>query len=256
MKIAVCCKFTPDTEDVKPFADGSIDASKAKWGVSDYDLQAIQAAADVCAVNGGESVAITVGAANIDQSKLTKELMSRGSLSALYRVIDDAVAQADAVVVAKALAELVKKAGASVVIAGEGSSDRYQRVMGSQVAAVLGWPCVTSVDKINANGETLVVERDVEDGVEVVELDGPCVLVVTSTINIPPIPNMKAVLAAGKKPVETYALADLGVDAAAAVETVKSEIPAQPGRQKIILTGSADEMAAQLVEKLTIDQVL
>lgn len=255
MKIAVCCKFAPDTEDIKPAADGSVDASRAKWGVSDYDLQAIQAAADMTDGTEVEVVALTVGGAKIDQGKLTKELMSRGNLSALYRVVDDSAEEADTAVIASLLAELAVKSGADVVMCGEGSSDRYQRVVGSQVAAVLGWPCVTCVDKISLEGDKIVVERDLEDGIEVVELAAPCVIATTSTINTPPIPNMKAVLAAGKKPVETFQMADLDAPAAV-VEVLSSAIPEQPGRQKIILAGSPEQIAAQLVEKLTIDKVL
>lgn len=255
MRIAVCCKFTPDTEDVTPLPDGTVNLASANWGVSEYDLQAIQAAADMCG-EGDEAVALTVGAAGIGQTKLTKALMSRGNLDVLHRVADDALAGADGAIVARALAALAAEASVDVVLVGEGSSDRYQRVTGSQVAAVLGWPCLTAVDKISVEGDALVVERDLEDGVEAVEVALPCVIAVTSTINTPPLPNMKAVLAAGKKPVEDYSLADLGLDAAVAVETVTSEIPARPGRQQVMLEGSPDEIAAQLVAKLQADQLL
>ncbi len=256
MKIAVCCKLTPDTEDVKVSADGVVDISGAKWGVSDYDLQAIQAAADIKAATGIEAVGLTVGTSKIDQPRLTKELMSRGDMTSLIRVVDDAVDGFDTATIAATLAALVQKSGADVVLCGEGSSDRYQRVVGSQVAAILGWPGINSVDKITVEGDKLIVERDLEDGIEVVEVATPCVISVTSTINAPTIPNMKAVLAAGKKPVETVTLAELGIMAAPKAEVVASAVPAQPGRQKIILEGSVDEIAAQLIEKLTIDKVL
>ena len=252
MKIAVCCKFTPDTEDVTVGADGSVNVASAKWGVSEYDFQAIQAAADI----SEDVVAVTVGAANIAQPKLAKELMSRGNLSALCRVADDAVEGADCAVVARALAALVRKAGADVVMFGEGSSDRYARSMGALVAHELGWLCVTAADGIAVDGGKLVVERDMEDGVEVVEVSLPCAIAVTSTINIPPLPNMKAVLAAGKKPVEDFSLADLGIEATPAIEKVGSELPARPGRQQFMIAGTPDEVASQLVAKLRADQVL
>ena len=255
MKIAVCCKLTPDTEDISPAADGSVSAAKANWSVSEYDLQAIQAATDMRKA-GDEVVALTVGGPITDQSNLIKALMSRGSLDRLVRVVDDAAAEADASVIAKALAELVRKVDADLVLFGEGSSDRYARVTGSLVAAELGWPCVNAVDAIAANPDSVVVERDVEDGVEVVELSVPCALAVTSTINIPTTPGMKAVLAAGKKPVETFTLADLGVASAPAITCVSSEVPPKPGRRLIMLEGAPDEAASELVAKLKADHVL
>ena len=255
MKIAVCCKFTPDTEDVRLSDDGSVDASKAKWSVSDYDLQAIQAASDIANEAGAEAVALTVGPAKIDQSKLTKDLMSHGNLSALYRVVDDAVAEADTAQVARVLCGLAEKAGADVVVCGEGSSDRYQRVTGSTMAAMLGWPCVTAVDSMRVEGEAIIAERDLEGGIEIVELSAPCVIVTTSTINKPPIPTLKDVLAAGKKPVETFTVADFDMGQRA-IDAIGTSAPEQPGRQKTMLSGSPDEIAAQLIEKLTNDGVL
>jgi electron transfer flavoprotein alpha/beta subunit len=255
MKIAVCCKFTPDTEDIKVNPDGTLDAANANWGVSEYDLQAIQAAADMSAEDD-EVVALTAGAGIIDQSKLTKELLSRGNLSALYRVVDNTLADADSATIAKALAALVQKAGADVVLFGEGSSDRYSRTMGAQVAGELGWPCVNSVDAVKATGRTIVADRDVEEGIEKVEMDLPCAFSVTSTINIPTTPGMKAVLAASKKPIESFNLADLAVSDTAAVQLVSSEVPEKPGRQQIVFEGTPEEMASQLVTSLQANGVL
>lgn len=255
MKIAVCCKFAPDAEDVRVADDGSVDVSKAKWSVSDYDMQAIQAASDLGGELGAEVVALTAGPAKIDQSRLTKDLMSRGNLSALFRVVDDATAGADALQTARLLCGLVNKVEADVVVCGEGSADRYQRITGPAMASILGWPCVNAVDAMHAEDKTIVVERDLEDGVEVVELSAPCVIATTSTINKPSIPTLKDVLAAGKKPVETFSASDLGMGGAA-IEEVGTAAPEQPGRQKTMISGSPEEIAAQLVEKLTNDGVL
>lgn len=256
MNIAVCCKFTPDTEDVIVGQDGSPDTSKARWGISDYDLQAIQAAADIGALVDSEAVAISIGGSIINQTKLTKDLMSRGSLSRLIRVADDALIDADPGVTSRVLAALVGKADADVVICGEGSADCYRRVTGSMVAADLGWPCVTCVDKIGFDGDAFICERDLEDGIEVVRVPLPCVIVTTSTINVPPVPNMRSVLAAGKKPVEDVALSDLGVLMDPAIGRVSYELPPRPGRQLMMIEGSPDEAAEKLVSMLVADKVL
>ena len=79
MKIAVCCKFAPDAEDVRVADDGSVDVSKAKWSVSDYDMQAIQAASDLGGELGAEVVALTAGPAKIDQAGLRKTSCPAGT---------------------------------------------------------------------------------------------------------------------------------------------------------------------------------
>ena len=253
MKIAVCCKLTPDAEDVKTSADGSVDLSRANWNVSEYDRNAIVAAQDMGA---DEVVAITAGGTNVTNSRLTKTLMSHGNTSSLIRIADDAIPDMDSKQLAVVLAAAIRKSGADVALFGEGSSDRYQRIMGPQVAAELGWPCVNCADAISVDGSTITVDRETEEGIEVLEVQAPCVIAVTSTINVPPLPAMKAVLAAGKKPVEDVTLSDLAAEAAPAVERVSSSVPAMPGRQKVILEGAPDEVAAQLVQKLTADKIL
>lgn len=255
MQIAVCCKLTPDTEDIRPTADGIIDISKANWSVSEYDLQAIQAAADIKG-DGDEVIAITVGTCEIAKSKHTKALMSRGDTDRLVRIADAALDDADGSIVAKILAAAITRTAADVVLFGEGSSDRYARTTGSLVAAELGWPCVNAVVKIDVNEESIIVEREMEDGFEIVSLPIPCAIVTTSTINTPSLPTMKAVLAAGKKPIDEVSIGDLGVDLTSRAEIVAREIPERPGRQQIILEGSPEQIAGQLISKLKSDQVL
>ncbi len=251
MKIAVCAKITPDTEDVVVGADGSLDISRAVWSVSDYDQQAIQAAADMSS-DDDEVIAVSFGGEELRQVKNTKLMLSRGNLARLHRIVSEDASSADTAAVAKALAEAVECLGVDVVICGEGSSDRYTRVTGSLIAAHLGWPSVNAVDKIEREGSALIVERDVEDGVEVVEVQTPCVISVTSTINTPPIPSMKAVLAAGKKPVDDGD----ATKAQNAVDVVASAAPETPGRQLSVIEGTPEEIAAQLVAKLHAAAVL
>ncbi len=255
VKIAVCSKFTPDTEDINPAPDGSVNTKSAVWNVNDYDLQAIQAAEDMSGEDD-EVVAITAGAENVSQAKLVKNLMAHGNLACLYRVADNALEDADPAVIAHVLASVIRKVEPDVVLFGEGTSDRYSRTMGALVAAELDWPSVNYADKISMESGNIVVERDLEDGIEVVELNTPCAISVTSTINIPPLLTMKAMLGAGKKPVEDLTLEELGIDTQPLLEVEAREIPARPGRQQIMLEGTPEEATAELVNKLKADQVL
>ena len=255
MRIGVCAKFAPDADDVMVGPDGTASLSRAKWDVSLYDKQAIQAASDLGELADAEQVALTVGGSNIANTLLSKTLLSRGQLSELYRIANDSAEALDTLGIARTLAELVKRANVDVVICGEGSSDRYSRTTAAQMAEVLGWPCVTSVDAISFSDGAIVCDRNLEDGIDVVEVQAPCVIAVTSTVNVPPIPKMKAALAAGKKPVIDVEFADLAIPEGGMVRTSSHE-PEEPGRKRIVFDGTPDEAAAKLVKALLSENVI
>ena len=93
MNIIVALKVVPDDQDITAAADGSLDMSKAHQIVSAYDLNAIEAAAQLAEAQGDSSVkAVTVGGAAIDDSKLKKNILARG-VDELFMVADDAAAE-------------------------------------------------------------------------------------------------------------------------------------------------------------------
>ena len=229
-------------------ADGGLDYSKAKNTVSAYDLNAIEAAAQLAAANEGSKViAMTVGGAGIDDSKLKKNVLARG-VDELYMTADAALADLDANAAAGALAELVAKVGGyDVILCGDGSADNYAQQVDVQLAAKLGLPVVNAATKITAKDGALEVERTLEDAVEVVEVPLPCVVSVAPDIALPRIPGMKDILAAGKKPMSVA-----GADGAyaSALETVSCLAPEQADRKQEVLEASADGAIAQFAAAL------
>ena len=248
MNIVAAFKVVPDDQDIQVSADGTLDYSKAKNTVSAYDLNAIEAAAQLAAANEGSNVvAVTVGGADIDDSKLKKNVLARG-VDELYMTADDACKGLDARATAVALAELVSKVGDfDVVLCGDGSADNYAQQVDVQLAAKLGLPVVNAATKIRALDGALEVERTLEDAVEVVEVPLPCVVSVAPDIALPRIPGMKDILAAGKKPMNVA-----GADGAyaSALETVSCLAPEQADRKQEVLEASADGAIAQFAAAL------
>ena len=238
MNIVAAFKVVPDDQDIQVSADGTLDYSKAKNTVSAYDLNAIEAAAQLAAANEGSNVvAVTVGGADIDDSKLKKNVLARG-VDELYMTADDACKGLDASATAVALAELVSKVGDfDVVLCGDGSADNYAQQVDVQLAAKLGLPVVTAATKITAKDGALEVERTLEDVVEVVEVPLPAVVSVAPDIALPRIPGMKDILAAGKKPSSVNAASDV---AAAVVDVVETKAPQQAERKMEVLDASVD----------------
>ena len=238
MNIVAAFKVVPDDQDIQVSADGTLDYSKAKNTVSAYDLNAIEAAAQLAAANEGSNVvAVTVGGADIDDSKLKKNVLARG-VDELYMTADDACKGLDARATAVALAELVSKVGDfDVVLCGDGSADNYAQQVDVQLAAKLGLPVVTAATKITAKDGALEVERTLEDVVEVVEVPLPAVVSVAPYIALPRIPGMKDILAAGKKPMNVA-----GADGAyeSSIEVASFLAPKQADRKREILEASAD----------------
>ncbi|RDB61853.1 electron transfer flavoprotein, partial [Eggerthella sinensis] len=224
------------------------DYSKAKNTVSAYDLNAIEAAAQLAAANEGSKViAMTVGGADIDDSKLKKNVLARG-VDELYMTADAALADLDANAAAGALAELVAKVGGyDVILCGDGSADNYAQQVDVQLAAKLGLPVVNAATKITAKDGALEVERTLEDAVEVVEVPLPCVVSVAPDIALPRIPGMKDILAAGKKPMNVAGADDAY---ASALETVSCLAPKQADRKQEVLEASADGAIAQFAAAL------
>ena len=238
MNIVAAFKVVPDDPDIQVSADGTLDYSKAKNTVSAYDLNAIEAAAQLAAANEGSNVVtVTVGGADIDDSKLKKNVLARG-VDELYMTADDACKGLDARATAVALAELVSKVGDfDVVLCGDGSADNYAQQVDVQLAAKLGLPVVTAATKITAKDGALEVERTLEDVVEVVEVPLPAVVSVAPDIALPRIPGMKDILAAGKKPSSVNAASDV---AAAVVDVVETKAPQQAERKMEMLDASVD----------------
>lgn len=238
MRIIVACKVVPDDQDIQVQGDGGLDFSKAHQVVSTYDLNAIEAAVQLAGSQEGSTVSvITVGPAAIDDSKLKKNILARG-VDELHMTADDALVSRDAHATAKALAELAQKtAGYDVIICGDGSADNFAQQVDIQLASMLGIPVVNGTTKIDAKGNTLVLERTLEDTLETVEVDLPAVVSVAPDIAVPRIPGMKDILAAGKKPMEVGAAEGSYENS---LEVIKCKAPEQVDRKLEVIDATED----------------
>ena len=241
MKIIACYKLVPEEENIQVNKDNTLDISKAEWKVGQYDLNAVATAMELVAAMGGEVVVLTTGGEIVNNSKLKKSILSRGP-SQMYGIMDSTIPGSDSYTTAQVLkAGIEKIGGVDLVLCGQGSGDDYAQQVGPMLGELLGWPTVNAVSKVMAEGNKLIVERDLENCVEVLEMELPAVISVTSDINIPPIPGMKEILGAGKKPATIWSLADVGAGAGGVTETVSILAPEQPGRLHIVLEGDSEE---------------
>ncbi|MFR3273149.1 MAG: electron transfer flavoprotein [Slackia sp.] len=198
MKIVVSFKVVSDDQDIQVSGDGSLDFSKAHKVVSAYDLNAMEAAAQLAAANEGASVVgVTVGDAKIDDSKLKKNVLARG-VDELFMTADDACADMDAHATAAAWRSLGKVGEYDLILCGDGSADNYaqQATFSSRQA---GLPvvngCQNRARRRRCNRRTCSRRRCRDR-----RGSSAAVISVVPDVALPRIPGMKDILAAGKKP--------------------------------------------------------
>ena len=200
-KIIICFKWVKAEDDLRiDPATLNVDLSKAKGKISEYDRNAIEAA-------GSEAVALTYGSA--DSKPSLKDALSRGPKQG-YWVNDQSADQADGFVTANVLAAAIGKIGDyTLIVCAEGAADTYAHQVGPRIGALLDLPVISYVKEMKIDGNKLTAVRKLENSLETVEVELPAVVTVLPEINSAPIPGLKAVLDAGKKPVTEFSIQDL-----------------------------------------------
>ena len=261
MDIIVTLKQVPDPE--APKESFRIDAAAKKIlnpanvdpVINGFDENAIEAALQIREASGGKVTAICMG----------EEGATRALKQALAMGVDDAVllhdaafAGADPTATAYVLAAAIKKIGTyNLILCGRQGSDWDQAQVPSGIAEFLEVPSVTAVKKVAPHdGGTVRVERLLEDGYEVLEVQTPCVVTVSNEANRPRYPTLKGIMAAGKKKIPVWNAGELGADTAkvgqaGSLTTVtKLFIPRFEGKCEFIEGDTPEEMGAKLALRL------
>jgi electron transfer flavoprotein beta subunit len=252
MNIITCFKVVPDEQDIIIKADGELSFERAKTIVSMYDLNAIEAGLQLVEANGGNLTALSVGGSQINDSKLKKNVLSRGPES-LFMIADDCLKDLDTHQTALTLKAAINKIGDyDLILCGEGSADLYSQQVGIQLGQLLNVPTVNSISKITEVDGKVIVERTLEDEVETLELSLPAVVSVTSDINLPRIASMKQILAAGKRPSTIWTINDVNLSKPVnSLEVLEIKAPKQADRQQDIIEGDSDEDIKKFIAKIS-----
>ncbi|HEP0306788.1 TPA: putative electron transfer flavoprotein FixA [Providencia rettgeri] len=252
MNIITCYKSVPDEQDIiVNSADGSLDFSRADTKISQYDLNAIETANQIKAQQADSKViALSIGGKALTNMKARKDVLSRGP-DELVVVIDDQLEHALPHQTAITLGAAAQKVGFDLIICGDGSADLNAQQVSILLGETLQIPVINGVKKIvSITADTVIVERELEDEIETLSMPLPAIIAVTSDINVPIIPSMKAILGAAKKPIQAWTMADIGLDNVAALSSQSIAAPKQKVRQRVIIEGDGDDQIAQFAEHL------
>ncbi|WP_419782720.1 putative electron transfer flavoprotein FixA [Malaciobacter marinus] len=248
MKILVGCKLVPEDQDIVVQNDGTLDMSKAAPKISQFDLNAIQTAVDIKKENANATItALSVGGKKLENVKVRKDMLSRG-LDELVVVTNEKYENILPHQTSKILSEVAKEQGFDLIICGDGSGDLYAQQTGIKLGALLDVPTVNGISEIVSIDENkIIAKRALENEVEVLEVPLPAVICVSADINEPSIPGMKAILAAGKKPVNVK---EVVVEDSALVDLVEIKAPKKKERAHIIIEGDSEDQIAEFVNNL------
>jgi electron transfer flavoprotein beta subunit len=243
VKVVVCVKqiavlgdeveFTEDERDVDPdFLD---------YALNEWDSYATEEALQLVERAGeGEVVVVSVG--DEDSEDAMRRALAMGAGRGI-RVWAPELAGADPIVVARALAEVVREESADLVLCGVQSSDSVQAATGVALAELLDLPRVAVVTKISLGDGTATVHRELEGGlVDVVEVDTPCVLTIQTGINEPRYATLRAIKQAEQKDIEVREPGDLGEPAS----RVRRMFVPPKGEGAEMLDGSPSEVARRI----------
>lgn len=197
MKILVCISKAPDTTAKIAFTDGNtkFDESGVQFVVNPYDEWfALVKGLELKEANGGTVTVLNVGGA--DNDPIIRKALAIGADDAV-RIEAEAT---DALYVAKQIANYAKEEAYDVILAGKETIDYNGSQVAGMVAELMALPYVSLASKLDMDGETATIEREIEDGVEIIEVNTPFVLSAAKGMAEPRIPNMRGIMAARSKP--------------------------------------------------------
>ena len=214
MNIVVCVKYVPDATADRHFeADKTVDRDGVDGLLSELDEYAVEQALQIKEKSDDE---VTVTALCVGPEKgvdAVRKALQMGADQGVH-VTDEAIAGSDAPATSLVLAKAVEKIGSvDLVMCGMASTDGVMSVIPAMLAERLDLPQVTFASVIETQGDQVRVKRDGDTATEVIGATMPLVVSVTDQSGEARYPSFKGIMAAKKKPVETWALSDLGVDA-------------------------------------------
>ncbi|EGO61823.1 electron transfer flavoprotein subunit beta/FixA family protein [Acetonema longum] len=256
MEIVVCVKQVPDTAEIKVDPEtNTLIRQGVPSIVNPFDKNAVEAALQLKEKHDGKITVISMGPPQAKDA--LKECLAMGADEAIL-ISDRAFGGADTLATSYTLASAIKKLGkVDLVICGKQAIDGDTAQVGPEIAEHLGIPQVTYVSKVEADGNILRVEREHEEGYEVLEISMPALLTVVKSINEPRYPTVKGTMKANRKEIPVWTVNDLEVDAAklglkgSPTQVRKIFVPPSRTQGEVIQAETAREAVGLLIQKLT-----
>jgi len=224
MKILVPVKRVIDY-NVKPRvkADGTgVDLANVKMSMNPFDEIAVEEAIRIKEAGKAEEIVVV----SVGPAKAQETLRTALAMGADRAILIEAEGEVEPLAVAKILKGIVGEENPGLVILGKQAIDDDANQTGQMLAALLGRPQGTFASKVEVEGDSVSVTREVDGGLETVKLALPAIVTTDLRLNEPRYASLPNIMKAKKKPLDTKSAADYGVDIAPRLKTLKVAEPA------------------------------
>ena len=242
MKILVAVKRVIDYNvQIRVKEDGSgVVTDNVKMSTNPPDDNAIEEAVKIKELGKAtEIIAVTVGEEKAQET--VRKALAVGADRGIHVKVDGMI---EPLAVSKILKKIVEKENPDLVFMGKQAIDDDCNQTGQMLSALLNWPQATFASKIEVKDNSLEVTREIDEGLETVEINTPAIVTCDLRLNEPRYASLPNIMKAKKKPIEEINVSDLGIDITARVEQLKVEEP--PKRKAGIKVANV----AELVQKL------
>lgn len=256
MEIVVCVKQVPDTTEVKidPVKNTLIREGVPSI-VNPFDKIAVEVALQLKEKHGGKVRVLSMGPPQAADA--LKECLAMGADEAVL-VSDRAFGGADTLATAYALSTAIEKMGpVDLILCGKQAIDGDTAQVGPGIAENLGIPQITYAAKIEINGDTIKVDREHEDGYEIMETKLPAMVTVVKSIAEPRFPTVKGTMKANRTQIPVWTAADINADEkrigmpGSPTQVRRIFTPKQRVQGELIQEDSAQKAVAVLMQKLS-----
>ncbi|KKI91779.1 electron transfer flavoprotein subunit beta [Bacillus sp. SA1-12] len=250
MNIFVLMKRTFDTEEKIIVSNGLIQEDGAEFIINPYDEYAIEEAIQLRDANGGEVTVVSIGGE--ESEKQLRTALAMGCDKAVLINTEDDVEAGDQFTTSKILAEYLKEQDFDLILGGNVAIDGGSGQVGPRLAELLDIAYVTTITKLDIDGENVTIIRDVEGDSEVIETTLPLLVTAQQGLNEPRYPSLPGIMKAKKKPLDELELDDLDLDeddVEAKTKTIEIFLPPQKEAGKV-LQGDLDNQVKELVSLL------
>ena len=210
MNIVVCVKQVPDTTVVKiDPKTGTLIRDGVPSIINPEDKHALEAALQLKEAHGGKVTVVSMG---LPMAKAAlREALCMGADEAIL-LTDRALGGADTLATSKSRAGVIKKLDYDIVFAGRQAIDGDTAQVGPEIAEHLNIPQVTYVQDVKVEGDSLIVNRALEDGHQIVKVKTPCLLTAIETLNEPRYMNVSNIFATNDNDIKVMSADDIDVD--------------------------------------------
>jgi electron transfer flavoprotein beta subunit len=242
MKILVPVKRVVDYNvkiRVKPDGSG-VDLANVKMSMNPFDEIACEEAIRI-REKGGAAEVIVVSVGPAGSAETIRTGLAMGADRGIHIKTDQIV---EPLGVAKLLKKVIEAEAPGLVIMGKQAIDDDMNATGQMLAALMGWPQGTFANKIDINGGTVNVVREVDGGLQTVALQTPAIITTDLRLNEPRYASLPNIMKAKKKPIDEQSPESLGVDIAPRLTVLKTVEPG--GRKAGVKVASAGELVSKL----------